>query len=176
MYNTIFTPATFTPSYDSVLVSSDVFFNNLFEPKKKVTVNFNYSSPLISVYETIDNNPEMRHKMVDYFYDLARDKWFLDDINDVLNYYKYSNGEVKIIENISEYSKNNIAKDTNKTAWEKVKYMTKTTFDKYTMKDILKTFVKNTNTKWVDLPKNKYYVMKFTKEYILKKIMRELKK
>jgi hypothetical protein len=130
----------------------------------------------MSSYETIDNNPEMRQKMINYFYDLIRDKWLLDEINDVLNYYTYKNGEVKMISNIDEYSKKNIANDTDEIAEKKVKYISKTILDKYAVENMLHTFTKGTNTKWVNLPKNEFYLIKFAKEYIVKKIMKLLKK
>ncbi len=183
--NPIFTSSIFTSSVSSpytttvfstepVLISSDVIFPNPFEPAKPTIINFDYSHPLISSYESIDNNLEMRQKMLNYIYDLARDKWLLDDINSVLNYFTYSNGEVKLISNLSDYSKKNISKDTDEIAEKKVKYITKTILDKFTMEHILNKFTKYTNTKWVQLPKNEYYLMKFTKEYIVKKIIKQI--
>jgi len=180
--NTVISPYT-SPVYttsvlstESVLVSSDVIFQNPFEPTKPVVWNFDYSHPLVSAYETIDNNPEMRQRMINYFYDLIKDKWLLDEINDVLNYYTYKNGEVKMISSLDDYSKKNIANDTDEIAEKKVKYITKTILDKYAVEDALRTFTKKTNTKFVNLPKNEYYLMKFVKEYIVKKIMKLLKK
>jgi hypothetical protein len=158
--------------FESPLVSSDVIFS----PYKPITYNFDYSRPLISTYETIDDDVNMRDKMVDYFYDLVRDKWLLDDINDILNYYKYDDKTVHMISSLSEYNKHNISKDTDKSAQEKVKYITKTIFDRYNMRSVLSKFTKGTNTKWVNLPKNEYYVMKFTQEYIMKLINKQLKK
>lgn len=160
---------------ETPIVSSDVFFNP-YLPAKPVTVNYDFSHPLISTYETIDNDPNVRNKILAYFYDLVRDKWLLDDINDILNYFKHDHGEVKMISSLSEYSKSNIAKDTNEIAEKKVKYITKTLLDRYVMTDILTKFTKNTHTKWVNLIKNEYFVMKFTKEYLVKKIMKSLKK
>jgi hypothetical protein len=157
-------------STESILVSSDVIFQNPFFPPKQATINFDFSHPLIGTYESIDNDPNLRNKMVDYFYDLVRDKWLLDELNDILNYFKYTNGEVKMITNMSEYSSKNITKDTDDIAEKKVKFITKNLFDKYSMTDVLTKFTKGTNTKWVELPKNEYFIMKFVKEYLLKKL------
>ncbi len=189
--NPIFTNSVFTSSVlspysstyyttsviptETVLISSDVIFPNPFEPIKPTIINFDYSHPLISSYETIDNNLELRQRMLKYIYDLVRDKWLLDEINSILNYYTYSNGEVKLISNMSDYSKSNISKDTNEIAEKKVKYITKTILDKFAMEHILNKFTKYTNTKWVNLVKNEYYLMKFIKEYIVKKITKLLK-
>lgn len=161
-------------STESPLVSSDIFFNNInpYLKPKPVTLNLDYSVPLVSTYETIDDDPNMRNKMVEYFYDLIRDKWLLDDINDILNYFKYEGGEVKL----SEYSKNNINKDTNDTAEKKVKFITKNILDRHVIQKILHKFTNKTRTKWVELPRNEYFLMKFTKEYIIKLINKQLKK
>jgi hypothetical protein len=179
----IFTPTTTYTPYSIVspylqtepaLVSSEIFFNP-YLPAKPVTVNYDFSRPLISTYETIDTDPSVKNKILAYFYDLARDKWLLDDINDILNYFTYSGGEVKMISKLSDYSKGNIAKDNDDIAEKKVKFITKTLLDRYVMTDILTKFTKSTGTKWVNLPKNEYFVMKFTKEYLIKKIKAELK-
>lgn len=159
---------------EPTLVSSDVIYSQIFEDKP-YTVNLDYSHPLIGTYETIDNDPIMRQKMVDYFYDLARDQWLLDEINDLLNYFKYDNGVVTMIKNKSEYHKDNINKDTDEIAQKKVKFITKTLLDKYTMEDILAKFVKGTKSKWVQLPQNKKYVMRMTQEYMTKLINKKLK-
>src|SRR5258706_20415 len=97
------------------IVSSEIFFPNMYDVPKQYTVNFDFSKPLVSVYETIDNDPSVRKKMEDYYYDLIRDKWLLDEINDILNYFVIDNGQVSMISDLSKYSKHNIAKDTDKT-------------------------------------------------------------
>lgn len=162
-------------STEPMLISPEVIFPNIFDVKKPAIINFDYSHPLLGVYETIDNNVETRDKMVQYVYDLVRDKWLLDDINDVLNYYTYHNGEVKMINKMSDYSENNIDKDTDAIAEKKIKYITKTILDKYALQDIIDKFVKGTNTKWVNLPKNEFFLMKYIKEQLIKKIHKLLK-
>lgn len=172
-YSPLYTPTPYIHT-EPALVSSEIFFNP-YLPPKPVTVNYDFSRPLISTYETIDNDPNVRNKLLAYFYDLVRDKWLLDDINDVLNYFKYEKGEVKMISSLSGYSKDNIKKDTDESAELKVKFITKTLLDRYVMVDILTKFTKATNTKWVNLPKNEHFLMKFVKEYLVKKIMKNIK-
>lgn len=143
--------------------------------KSPITLNLEFERPIVGFYETIDNNPDVRKKMIDYIYDLVRDKWLLDDINDVLNYFVYLNGQVKMISNLSDYNQNNIAKDTNQIAEKKVEFIENTLFTKHDLKHILRKFIKETDTKWVDLPKNKFFLKQGVKEYIIKKIKNELK-
>jgi len=140
-----------------------------------LTINLEYSKPLISVYETIDTDPEVRQTMVNYYFDLIRDDWFLDDLNDILNYFVYRDGKVSTIKNISEYNPVNIAKDTDKIAEEKVKYITKNVFTRYNLLDVLTQFIRGTNSKWVNLPKNEFFVKQAVKEYIVKEIRRLIK-
>jgi hypothetical protein len=172
-------------STESPLISSDVFFNNFntylspvnwSDPISPITINFDYSRPLISTYESIDKLPEVKEKMVDYFFDLLRDKWLLDDINDILNYFKYKDGVVTMISDLSEYSKTNISKDNNKSAALKSDFITERVFGKHELKKALKYFIEETKSKWVDLVKNKHFLKKFLREYIEKMITKKLKK
>jgi len=94
-------------------------------PLNNLTLSFEYSKPVIGVYETIDTNPEVRMTMINYYFDLIRDKWLLDDLNDILNYFTYANGKVDMIHNMDQYKSSNINNDTDAIAEEKVKYITK---------------------------------------------------
>lgn len=140
-----------------------------------LTLNFEYSKPLVSFYETIDTDPDVRQTMLNYYFDLIRDDWLLDDLNDVLNYFIYRDGKVSMIKNISEYNPGNISKDTDKIAEEKVKYLTKNVFTRYNLLDVLTQFVKGTGSKWVNLPRNEFFVKQAVKEYIIKEIRKLLK-
>ena len=184
----IFTPSSPYVFTDSIL-SSDVFLTSdniissvsplsVFSPiithPGPLTLSFEYSKPLIGVYETIDTDPNVRKKMLDYYYDLIRDKWLLDELNDILNYFVYRDGKASMIKNISEYSPNNILKDTDKIAEAKVEALEKF-FTKYDLMKILEKFTKETNSKWVDLPKNNFFLRQVVKEYITKEIKKKLK-
>jgi hypothetical protein len=178
----IFNSPTFTT--DSPLISSDIFFSGIntylspvtWSEPAPITVNLNYSRPLISTYETIDTNPDVRNKMINYYFDLIQDKWLMDDINDLLNYFKHKDGKVSMITNLSEYSKTNIAEDTNKTAEKKVDFIVEHVFDRDDLEKALNTFIKSTNTKFVELPKNEYFLKKYIKEYIENRITKKLNK
>lgn len=179
----IFTPSSFV-STDTITFSDNiistvsplsVFSPIIVGPSTPLTISFEYSKPLIGVYETIDTNPEVRKKMLNYYYDLIRDKWLLDELNDVLNYFIYKDGKVNMIKNISEYSSNNIMKDTDKTAEDKILFLEKNLFTKYNLMEILNKFTKETNSKWVDLPKNEFFLKQVIKEYIIREIKKKLK-
>jgi hypothetical protein len=186
----VFTPTSSIVWTDSI-VSSDVYltdsiistvspltpFTPVFTtvPSGPLTISFNYSKPLIGVYETIDTNPEVRKKMLDYYYDLIRDDWLLDELNDVLNYFTYRDGKVNMIKNASEYSSNNIVKDTDKIAEAKVEYIEKHIFTEYDLMKILDKFTREVNCKWVDLPKQSFFLKQAIKEYLIRDIKKRLK-
>ena len=161
------------------LVSSEAILSALSPPgsiySKPITVSFEYSKPLVSVYETIDTNPEVRAKMLNYYYDVIRDKWLLDELNDFLNYFIYRDGKVTMVKNLSDYSPNNISKDTDQIAEEKVKYINKNIFGRKKLAKLISKFTSETGTKWVDLPRNEFLFRKAVKEYLKKLIKRELK-
>jgi hypothetical protein len=189
-YTDIFTPigSTYTDVYTPISTSSvflsDPFITTDVWPLSPVmspysvplTLSFDYSKPLVGVYETIDNNPGVRSKMIKYYYDLIRDQWLLDELNDILNYFTFSDGKVKMIPNLSAYSSQNIAKDTDKIAEKKVEYIEDTILTKYDMTEILNKFSKEMRIKWVDLPKHEFLLRQAAKEYLLKEIRRKLKK
>ena len=114
--------------------------------------------------------------MVNHYYYKVLDKWLLDEINDILNYFTIKDGKVKMIKNLSEYKPTNISKDSDEIAEKKIDYIQQKLFSKHDMADILFRFVKETNTKWTDLPKNEYFLRQIVKSYFLKKIKSKLKK
>src|SRR3990172_7372417 len=111
-------------------------------PLSPLTLSFDYSRPLIGVYETIDTNPEVRKKMTDYFYDVIRDKWLLDELNDILNYFVSKDGKISLISSFSGYSPTNISKDTDKIAEKKVEYIEEYFLTKHDVSAILSKFTK----------------------------------
>ena len=183
----IFTPTSslYTPSStliisdpaSDVLVSSDVILSSIFPTTTlpPLTISLDYSKPLISFYETIDDNLSVREKMVDYYFDLIRDKWLLDELNDILNYFIYRDGKVNLIKNLSEYNPNNISKDNDKIAEEKVKYIEKHIMDKYDLTKLLSKFTKETGSKWVNLPKNEFFLRIAVKDHLIHKIKKAIK-
>ncbi|AYV76960.1 MAG: hypothetical protein Barrevirus5_19 [Barrevirus sp.] len=161
-------------------VSSDPYLNTDFfvsPTLSPLTVSFDYDRPLIGVYETIDNNPAIRKKMIKYYFDLIRDKWLLDELSDILNYYEVDDdGKVRMIDSLADYSPTNTAEDTNKDAERKVEHIEETILTKYDLIDILNKFAKNLRIKWVDLPKHEYLLKQAVKEYLMREIKRKLKK
>src|SRR5437868_1047576 len=90
-------PTILSDSLNSIDSISPLTFSPIFTPTGPMTLSLEYSQPIIGFYETIDNDPDVRSKMLKYYFDLLRDDWLLDDLNDVLNYFTFKNGQVAMI-------------------------------------------------------------------------------
>ena len=189
--NTIISDVIYSPSSSSSAFFSDPYVSDtIITPLNKytndvitlspysspLTLSFDYNKPLIGVYETIDNNPNVRRKMIKYYYDMVRDQWLLDELNDILNYFSYDDGKVRLISSLSDYSPKNIAKDTDRIAERKVEFIENTILTKYDMAEILNKFTKNMHIKWVDIPKHEFMLRQAIREYLMKEINRKLRK
>ena len=173
----------YTPTSSSIMVTDSIIspystvstispYTTIIPP---LTINFDFDKPFIGPYETIDNNPKIRKIMIKYYFDLLRDKWLLDELNDILNYFQYKNGRVELIDNWTDYSPNNIMRDTDEIAENKIEYIEKYIFTKYDLINVMTKFTTETNTKWVDLPKNELIFRKIVKDQIIREIKKKLK-
>ncbi len=140
------------------------------------TINFEYSKPVLGVYQSIDNNYEVRKHILKYYFDLLRDKWLLDDMNSVLNYFIVKDGHVQLIHNINDYSKKNILNDTDVTAELKVKYIEKNIFGRDDLYDTMDKFASESGIKWVYIPKHEYLFKKVVKKAVIREIIRAIRR
>ena len=160
--NKLFSPAINT-SQDVVI--TDV---PLFQP-------FSILQSAMPMYEDLSKDPEIRDKIVKYFYYKTYDKWlYTDDMFDILSYLKVSNnGENVEILKVSD--KQGAANDSQKIVDKKIKYLEK--MDLLTKKDvykILKKIVIRTGCRLVDLPKNDIVVIEAIRKF-LKNALAEFK-
>lgn len=136
--------------------------------KPILTVNNQYSTPLVSFYETIDNSERIHKMMTNYYYFKVLDDWLMNELSDILNYFVIDeNGSVKIIENPNA---NLINFDDVRSAERKVDYIQDNIFTKYNMYDILKSFTKNERIKFVSLPTRELELRQAVREYFRKRI------
>lgn len=140
----------------------------------KVTVN--YSKPTYTYYEDINYDPKVQRQLTSHYYYKTLDKWLYDDLLDVLNYFVYSNGQISLIKNLSEYDPKRIHKESNEIVDKKVEYIEKNLLDKNYMHKILKKYVKETNTEWVYLPKNEFFLKQAIEKELIKRIKQSIGK
>lgn len=164
-----FSPTSDYPLSDDIVstVSSLSPFN------LPITVNLQYTKPLISFYETIDNQPNIQKMMTTYYYYKILDKWLYEDLSDVLNYLTIIKDNVELIKKLDEYKSMNLNLDDEQTIDKKIDFIQKNLFSKYDMYEILYNFTRETGTKFVNLPKKEFFLKQAVRDYFNKKI-REL--
>lgn len=177
-FNDIFLSSQLSPiSTTNEIVLTDQLIS--MSPLTPVQFIVDFGKPKAIVYpsyESIDHLPHVRAKLTNYYYDIIRDKWLLDELNDILNYFKYENNKVRLIKGPSEYNPLTITKDTDKIAQEKVKYIEKNMLTYNDLTNLLGKFTQETGSKWVDLPKKEFILRQAISEYLMKKIKNTIRK
>lgn len=133
------------------------------------------TNPLVSfpIHPSLDLNrdPELRKMVTKYFYYKTLDKWLKKEkyMLDILNYLKYSNGKVSLINNISEY--NPVNNDDADIIDSKVDFIEKNILDKDDVYNILSKYVRETGTNWYDLEeKGTFFIREIIHKYLEKKL------
>lgn len=159
---------TITPVSDIILTPSspiyplsDILSLELLDNQPKVAL----------VYESVNNDPQTKYMMVKYLYYLVLDDWLYSDLSDILNYFNYGDNRVTL----TREPKQIINIDSDEVVEKKIDYIEKNIFTKYDMAKVIIKFLKETKTLWVDLPKNKYLLKPAVREYLIKKIRKELR-
>ena len=120
------------------------------------SLNLSYSKPIVSVYENLNADVRIHHRMVKFFKYKMLDDWIYNDSSDILGYLKMSGSKVMLISRMSEYKK-----PTNNNDFEKKKsYLESEILSSGFTYKMLRQFVHTTNTNWYDLPKNEDFVRK----------------
>jgi hypothetical protein len=176
LVNTPINTSVFTPVYDSVVNTTvltptlvNTSLDNLYGPSYVTSVNLNYSKPLVSIYQDLNTDPRIHKRMIKYFQMKTLDKWLMNDLVDILNYFKInSNGAVDIINNINEYKPNN--SDSAANAEKKIDFIHKYFLTASVIDRLLDRYVKDYNIQWVHLPRNEYQIKKLIASKLMKLI------
>lgn len=156
------TPVILTPS-SPLTPWSELFSLKLVDTKPNVAV----------IYESVNNNPHTKYRIVKYFYYKTLDKWLKDELSSILNYFTYHNGKVEMIKNMSEYKEVNT--DSEEVMNKKIEYIEKNVLGKYEMAKILLKLVKEDGIMWVDLPRKEFLIKTAVKEWFHRMIRKHLK-
>jgi hypothetical protein len=183
---------TYSPT-SSIVSSSDIFLttdsimsplspfhplspmsplNHILTPDipKPLVLSWATDEPRIGVYETIDNDPIVREKMINYYFDKLRDDWLLDEMNDLLAFFTYKDGKVHMIRALSNYNPDSIKDDTDAIAEKKVEYIEEHVFSKYDLEKFMKEYTRKADTRYVMIPKSEYPFRETLRKYIKRKI------
>lgn len=167
-------PVYMTSTVSDALVS---ITPNAFVSSPVVTsINLTYSKPLVGHYESLNWKPEIHERLAKHYYYKTLDKWLMEDITDVLNYFVVRDGKVSMISNLSDYKSTNIDKDTDKTAKLKADYIGEHVLSTRKMKKILTKFVHETEINWIDIPRNEYSLRRAVEHELIKLIRKKIKK
>lgn len=152
---------TYSYTYDTPLnyvLSEDIHFNYPLTPV----------GPLIdSVYDTVDDDIEYRNKVTKYFYEKLFNKWIFTHLKKILKFFKIKSNKIVLVKTKNEYNSN---KSSDEEKRDIVEFIINNIYDKYDLKHSLKKFIKMTDTKWLELQRNKENVLKIIYRDIKTKI------
>lgn len=121
-----------------------------------------------SIYQDINTDPELRDKMITYFYDKTIQN-LKDDFSDLYKYIIQSNNDVRLIKNLNEYEKND-----RKFTYPKMDFLVNNFASHSKIKDIIKKYVAKNNINWYDLKKYKDSILDYIHSKIRKNIKNQL--
>jgi len=190
-------PFTFSPVIDSPFISPISPISSIspviqlspfspFSPLSPVTpviphvpivtsLNMTYPKPTLAFYQDIDKDPEIHKFLSEKYYYKTLEKWLYDDLINFLNYFYVKDGVVSIINSMDEL-KSTVDKDSEENIHKKIEFIKKYVFKKKDMYNILKKYVEETGSAWVNLHKNQYFIIQVVENYLKKKIKKHIGK
>jgi hypothetical protein len=109
--------------------------------------------PNVVVYTDINNDIEMRRKIVKYFYDIINDSWITYYFSDLFKYFIIENNNVKLVKSLNNLSN----KDTNSLI---KNYILNKYFKRNNIEKLINKFRKINDINWWEVKK---YQDKFSK-------------
>jgi len=144
--NSVFQPIYVNDPYaNSSLVVTPTYSD---EEKPSITGYNVYPRPIFytnSNYSDINNDPELRKRVVRYFFEKFSTVWLPYSYTKLQKYLKNTNGEISFIKTIGEYDKEII----NDNA--KVEFILENILSKHELLVFLDKFVNKNNVNWYDL-------------------------
>ncbi len=121
-----------------------------------------------SITSDVNNDPELRKKVVRFFYEKFANIWLSQSYIKLQKYLKVSNGEVTFIKSASDYDKEFVNND------KKVEFILENIFSKHELVVFLDKFVNRYNVNWYDLKTKHYEKVKSELYEKLKNHMRKI--
>lgn len=139
------------------------------------SLNLSYSKPLFSIHENYERNPRLHRRMAKYYYYKTYEKWLGDELSDLLGYLTIKGDKASLISSVDKYSKK---KDSHADMKKKIDYIKDKIMDEIWMLRVLHKFVRETGSagSWFDLPKNEYFVRRYVRRALKKKIEKAINK
>lgn len=117
-----------------------------------------------STYNTIENDPDARMEIIKSFYNMLENDWLMNDLNHILGYLQYRDGQIKVSKSESKST------DPENIKRKKIEYIKKNMITLVDMAKILSKINKHSKVRWIDLPHEKSMVKNIVEKYILREI------
>lgn len=141
-----------------------------------MSLNLNYSKPLISMYPNWDLDPTVHRRMTKYYYKKTLEKWLGNDMIKILSYFTVSGNKVNLISSLSKYVSDSAYKDSDSDIAKKIEFIKDKFLTKYKVNKILNKLTQTTRISWFDLPEHEYAVYRAIKHSLIKKIKKAIAK
>lgn len=180
----IFSDAIHSPTSDIILTPNNYYNTkkpsivtmtspSYLSPDQPITtsVRFDYSQPLVGIYQDLNTDPYAIAQIVNYFHKLTLDKWLFGELIDIINYFKIDGkGNVDIITSMKSYESKAYKKYSVSDMEKIVDFIEKYFLSKRVIKKVLAKYVAESGTEWVKLPRNKYFIRQLVSNKIMKLI------
>ena len=135
------------------------------------TIGVNYVTPFTGLYSDLNSDHNVQQKIVKYIQMKALDKWLLEDLIDILNYFKIdSNGRVDVIDSFDQYNPSTIQKETLDQLEKKIDFIERFFLTKSVVNRVLNRIVRESSLQWVKIPKNTFIVRQAIEDKMMKLI------
>ena len=128
-------------------------------------------------YENINYNPEIREKVIKYFYYKLLERWFYkyEEFAQLLKFFKIVDNRVVLINSIDEYEKALSGKpDTDHEKSIKIKFIEDYVLEKKKIGKYLDEFAHKHNIPWIYLYRNQEDIRRYLKRKLKKKFIRTI--
>lgn len=110
--------------------------------------------PTLSMYDNLNADKRVRKMVTKFFVKKILGKWIYDEMSDILNYLKISNGKVTPLDKITEHKPTAHKDDSEANTKLKVEFLEDNIVTYENMYRIIQKYVKYENVNWYDLPRS----------------------
>ncbi len=141
--------------------------------KRMISVNSDYSEPLVSIHEDYHNSPEIKKDLTKHYYYKIFDGWIFDDymFRKLTRFFNIFGKKVRLIKSTLEYNKN---KNYRERDIVKISYYFEHRISMKKIKRFIQKFIDDKEINWTDLVSKEDRLKKFLyiklKKYLTSKV------
>lgn len=145
------------PQQQSILYSPTSVLSPDSPIRGVINVN-DYSRPVMGFYNSLNDDPEFKSKIIKHYYYKLLDKWIPMMMTDIFGYMQIKDNKVVVVQNVSDYKPS--TSDDMKVIEKKIDFIEEKIVSKKNMYKYLSDFIKRYHIEWVDIPKYEKYMKK----------------